>query len=114
MPRRKTPVFGICPKCNFGELEQLKSKNSYGRYIKCDNEECGKSYPIPKAGIIEYTALKCPVSKYPILMVTKNGSKKPYFWVDKPHFTCKEFVKGNCQPIKDLEKEFIELGVNGY
>ncbi len=114
MPSKKIIKFGECPKCQLGDLELRKSKRTYARYIKCSNQECEKSYPLPRAGKIESTDLTCPISELPILMIIKKGSRTPYFWSDKPHFGCRDFNSKVCRPIIELEAEFKELGVYGY
>jgi ssDNA-binding Zn-finger/Zn-ribbon topoisomerase 1 len=95
---------GTCPKCN-EELKIFKSKQG-GRFIKCSNDECNVSYPIPRIGTVKYVGLVCPKSgeEYPILLIQKVHTQ-PYFWVKNPCFTCN---KGNsCESLKELKEEFL-------
>ncbi|MHA1149364.1 MAG: hypothetical protein ACTSR8_14100 [Promethearchaeota archaeon] len=106
---RKIEEIGICPNCECS-LSIYKTKN-YKRFAKC--EICDISYPLPKSGTIDNSALICPKSQFPILVIfKKNGSKKAYFWADKPCFTCTE--SDRCTPIMELKQEFIEMQVYGY
>ncbi len=104
---KRLTEIGFCPKCDF-PISIFKTSN-YKRFAMCDG--CGISYPLPKAGSINNSAMNCPSSKYPILIVEKK-EQKAYFWADKPCFTCSKSDK--CQPIKDLILEFTELKVYGY
>jgi ssDNA-binding Zn-finger/Zn-ribbon topoisomerase 1 len=97
---------GTCPKCN-EELIMFRS-NQGGRFIKCSNEDCKESYPIPRAGTIEYMGITCPSiqsqqSQYPILMVKKKNAK-PYFWVKSPCFGCSK--GSSCTSLLELREEF--------
>lgn len=102
--------IGECPKCRDDELILYKTK-SYKRFIKCDSEECGFSYAVPKAGRIENTTLLCPIIQIPILLIVKKDGTS-YFWTDKPCFTCGECSK--CSEVNSLIKEYKELKVYGY
>ena len=99
--------IGTCPKCDFPIY--IYKTNQYKRFAKC--EGCGTSYPLPKRGILSISALECPLRKFPILIVSKEGQKS-YFWADQPCFNCLDREK--CQPVNLLVKEFTELEVNGY
>ena len=98
---------GICPKCGCSIMAY--KTNNYKRFAKCPM--CEVSYPLPKRGSLDYSALECPESGFPILIVQKRD-QKAYFWADRPCFTCTKFDK--CQPIKELIQEFEELEVHGY
>lgn len=106
---RRLEEIGICPKCECS-LSIYKT-NNYKRFAKC--EVCETSYALPKKGSIDNSALVCPQSGFPILIVhKKNGAEKAYFWTDKPCFTCTEFDR--CAPIKELQEEFTDMQVYGY
>jgi ssDNA-binding Zn-finger/Zn-ribbon topoisomerase 1 len=98
---------GECPKCHCS-LIIYKSKN-YKRYVKC--EVCGISYPLPKRGSIMSSALECPKSGFPVLIIDKKDNPA-YFWSDQPCFNCIQY--DNCEIIKSLILEFKELKVYGY
>jgi len=101
--------IGECPKCGCSLC--IYKTNNYKRFIKC--EICDLAYPLPKAGKLSNSALYCPESRHPILIILKNGAgQKAYFWADKPCFTCNKF--DSCQEIKMLIEEFTALKVNGY
>lgn len=104
---RELMEVGTCPKCGLSIMAY--KTNSYKRFAKC--EECGTSYPLPKRGSLEYSALVCPETQYPILIVNRKN-QEAYFWADRPCFTCTKYDK--CQPIKELIAEFKELEVYGY
>ena len=104
---RKREEIGTCPECECS-ISIFKTKN-YKRFAKC--EVCGASYPLPKKGTISNSAMSCPLSNYPILIVDANN-RKAYFWADRPCFTCVAFDR--CEPIKELTKEFEDLEVYGY
>jgi hypothetical protein len=104
---RKLTEIGICPHCECS-ISIFKTSN-YKRFAKC--EVCGNSYALPKRGILENTALYCPKSKIPLLIVGKQG-QKGYFWTDQPCFNCVSYDA--CPPIKELIIEFTELQVRGY
>ncbi len=93
---------GVCPKCG-DDLCIFKSKSG-GRFVKCENQDCGLSYPIPKYGLIESSHEYCPESNFPVLVVTKKQLKNPYFWVNSPCFTCRK--GSSCPPLVDLRDEF--------
>ena len=104
---RKIEEIGVCPNCDCSIC--IFKTNSYKRFAKC--EICGLSYALPKRGSISNSALECPNSKIPILIVEKNDAKA-YFWADKPCFSCLRF--DSCKAIKLLTEEFKELEVYGY
>ncbi|MHA1294548.1 MAG: hypothetical protein ACTSQJ_18055 [Promethearchaeota archaeon] len=104
---KKLEEIGICPNCECS-ISVFKTKN-YKRFAKC--EICNTSYPLPKRGSLSNSALNCPLSHYPILII-ENSNKSAYFWADKPCFSCVAFDK--CKPIKDLILEFKNLKVYGY
>ena len=58
---RQIKSAGECPQCQ-GELIIYKTK-SYGRFIKCDEDDCDLSYPVPRSGSIELSGLYCPELK---------------------------------------------------
>ena len=99
---RQIKSAGECPDCQ-GELIIYKTK-SYSRFIKCDEDDCDLSYPIPRSGFLELSGVHCPVVKLPILILTKKAQKITYFWVKAPCFTC---TKGSsCPPIVELREEY--------
>jgi ssDNA-binding Zn-finger/Zn-ribbon topoisomerase 1 len=104
---RKIKEIGVCPHCECS-LTIFKTSN-YKRFVKC--EACGMSYALPKRGKISNSAIQCPKSNFPVLIVEKEG-QKAYFWVDQPCFSCISFDK--CEIVKELEEEFKELEVYGY
>ncbi|MEJ2249640.1 MAG: hypothetical protein P8Y97_08275 [Candidatus Lokiarchaeota archaeon] len=104
---RELEEIGVCPNCDCS-LVIYKTRN-YKRFVKC--EICGLSYPLPKRGSIENSALICPKKQVPILIIEKKDSKA-YFWGDKPCFDC--IHQDNCEELKKLKLEFKELGVYGY
>jgi ssDNA-binding Zn-finger/Zn-ribbon topoisomerase 1 len=104
---REIEELGSCPKCDCSII--MYKTRSYKRFAKCD--VCEISYPLPKRGSISNSALVCPKTKFPILIVEKRNSKA-YFWSDRPCFTCTEMR--NCGPVKTLEEEFAALEVHGY
>lgn len=69
------------------------------------------SYSLPKRGTISNSAINCPRSGFPILIVEKE-QQKAYFWTDQPCFSCVAFDK--CNAIEELVNEFKELEVYGY
>jgi len=69
------------------------------------------SYSLPKRGTISNSAIICPRSRVPILIVEKE-QQKAYFWTDQPCFSCVAFDK--CNAIEELVNEFKELEVYGY
>ncbi len=104
---RKIEEIGICPECACS-LTAYKTKN-YKRFVKCDI--CGMSYPLPKSGTLNNSALLCPKKELPVLIVEKSN-QKAYFWTDSPCFSCIQYDK--CEIIKELTSEFTELKVYGY
>ncbi len=104
---RNVGEIGTCPKCECA-ISMFKT-NSYTRFAKC--EVCGTSYPLPKRGSISNSAMLCPKSKFPILVVDRND-QKAYFWTDGPCFSCIEIDR--CVAIKELTQEFVEMEVYGY
>jgi len=104
---RKIEEIGTCPGCGCS-ISSFKTGN-YKRFAKC--EVCDMSYALPKSGSLSNSALICPQSKFPILIVEKKD-QKAYFWADGPCFSCIEFDR--CSPIKELIEEFTELKVYGY
>jgi hypothetical protein len=104
---RKIEEIGTCPGCGCS-ISSFKTGN-YKRFAKC--EVCDMSYALPKSGSLSNSALICPQSKFPILIVEKKAHKA-YFWADGPCFSCIEFDR--CSPIKELIEEFTELKVYGY
>ncbi|TFG24940.1 MAG: hypothetical protein EU533_01620 [Promethearchaeota archaeon] len=99
--------IGTCPICEFSLM--MYKTNNYKRFVKCDS--CGVSYPLPKRGKISNSALTCPKSNFPVLIVTQPN-RKSFFWADQPCFTCIKFEK--CEVVELLISEFTALGVNGY
>ena len=99
--------LGICPNCDC-TVYIYKTKN-YKRFAKC--EICGLSYPLPKKGLINNSALLCPKSCCPILII-ERPDQKAYFWADKPCFSCIHI--DDCIPLKELIKEFKELERDEY
>lgn len=104
---RKIKEIGICPHCECS-LTIFKTSN-YKRFVKC--EACGMSYALPKRGKISNSAIQCPRSNVPVLIVEKP-QQKAYFWSDQPCFGCIKFER--CDIIEELENEFKELEVYGY
>ena len=104
---KKIEELGICPNCDC-TVNTYKT-NNYKRFAKC--EICGLSYPLPKRGKINNSALICPHSGFPLLII-ERPNQKAYFWADKPCFSC--IGVDSCQPIKELITEFKELEVYGY
>jgi hypothetical protein len=104
---RKIDEIGICPNCSCS-ISIYKTKN-YKRFAKC--EVCGISYALPKRGFINNSAMICPKSKFPILIIDRKN-QPAYFWSDQPCFSCVQFDK--CENIKELISEFKELSVYGY
>ncbi len=99
--------IGTCPKCDFPIY--IYKTSQYKRFAKC--EGCGPLYPLPRSGLLSNSILTCPLRRFPILIVSKKGTKA-YFWSDQPCFSCTHFEK--CTPINELIEEFTELEVNGY
>ena len=99
--------IGTCPFCDFSLI--MYKTNSYKRFVKCDF--CGVSYPLPKRGKISNSALTCPKSDFPVLIVSLPNQKS-YFYADQPCFNCIQFDK--CEVVNMLVAEFKELKVNGY
>lgn len=83
--------------------------NSYKRLVKC--AICELSYPLPKKGKINNSALLCPRSQVPVLIVVRTN-QPAYFWTDQPCFSCIDFDR--CTIIQELKTEFTELKVYGY
>lgn len=104
---RKIKEIGTCPNCECS-LTIFKT-NNYKRFVKCN--ACGMSYALPKRGKISNSAISCPRSNFPVLIVEKED-QKAYFWADQPCFSCINFDK--CEIVKELENEFKELEVYGY
>ncbi|MFX1340529.1 MAG: hypothetical protein ACFFDK_18110 [Promethearchaeota archaeon] len=104
---RKIDEIGICPICACS-ISIYKTKN-YKRFAKC--EVCGISYALPKRGSINNSAMICPKSKFPILIIDRKN-QPAYFWSDQPCFSCVQFDK--CENVKELISEFKELSVYGY
>ncbi|MFX1478043.1 MAG: hypothetical protein ACFFCI_07915 [Promethearchaeota archaeon] len=104
---RKIEEIGICPEC-YCSLTSYKTE-SYKRFAKCDI--CGMSYPLPKSGKLNNSALICPKKELPVLIVYKPN-QRAYFWTDSPCFSCIKYDK--CEIVKDLTSEFTELQVYGY
>jgi primosomal protein N' len=104
---RKIEEIGICPQCNCS-ISIFKT-NNYKRFAKC--EVCGMSYALPKRGSISNSAIICPRSELPVLIVDKKNHKA-YFWTDQPCFSCVKYDK--CKIIRELISEFTELKVYGY
>ena len=113
---RQLDEIGICPQCD-SEIYIYKT-NNFKRFAKCEGGVDGESgimvehsYPLPKAGKIETSALICPENGYPVLIIQK-ANQKAYFWSDKPCFACKKF--DICDLVNDLVTEFTEMKVYGY
>lgn len=104
---KKLDEIGTCPNCDCSIA--IFKTNNYKRFAKC--EVCGLSYALPKAGSINNSALLCPRSGLPLLIVEKK-EHKAYFWTDQACFNCIEYDK--CETIKELISEFTELQVYGY
>ena len=104
---KKLKELGACPGCEC-DLIVFKT-NNYKRFVKC--EACGLSYALPKRGKISNSALECPKSKFPLLIIEKQD-QKVYFWSDQPCFTCIDYDR--CSVVKELILEFKELEVYGY
>lgn len=104
---RKLQEAGICPKCHCS-LTIFKT-NNYKRFVKC--EICGISYPLPKRGSISTSALECPQTGFPVLIIDRKD-QKAYFWSDQPCFNCIKY--DSCEIIRNLISEFKELKVYGY
>ncbi len=104
---KKIEELGICPNCDC--TVYLYKTNNHKRFAKC--EICGLSYALPKRGSINNSALVCPQSGFPLLII-ERPDQKAYFWADKPCFSC--IGIDSCQPIKELIEEFKELEVYGY
>jgi hypothetical protein len=104
---KKLKEIGICPNCDC-TLSMFKT-NNYKRFVKC--EICGMSYSLPKRGSISNSAMICPRSNVPILIVEKI-QQKAYFWADQPCFNC--IASDKCRDIEELINEFKELEVYGY
>ncbi len=104
---RMLKEIGECPECGCS-LMIYKTKNTYRRFGKCENVECDISYGLPKAGSIETSGLKCPKTKFPVLIIRAVGRNKhrPYSWGKTPCFDCTQFDK--CNVVKDLVQEFKE------
>ena len=103
----KLEEIGECPKCHCS-LTIYKTTN-YKRFVKCD--VCGISYPLPKRGSISTSALECPQTGFPVLIIDRTNHKA-YFWSDQPCFNCIQY--DNCEIIRNLILEFKELKVYGY
>ena len=104
---KKLEEIGSCPSCECSLI--VFKTNNYKRFVKC--EACGLSYALPKRGKISNSALECPKSKFPLLIV-ERPDQKAYFWSDQPCFTCIDFDR--CPIVKELTSEFEELEVYGY
>ena len=106
---RKLDEIGICPNQNCQcSISTYKTQN-YKRFAKCD--ACGISYALPKRGSISNSALVCPRSSFPILIIDKNN-QPAYFWTDQPCFSCVAYDK--CKDVNSLIAEFKQLQVYGY
>ena len=104
---RKLKEIGSCPNCDCS-LTMFKT-NNYKRFVKC--EVCDMSYALPKRGSISNSAITCPRTNVPKLIVEKDD-QKAYFWSDQPCFNCIKFDK--CETVRELIDEFKELEVYGY
>ena len=104
---RKIEEIGICPNCDCA-ISIFKTQN-YKRFAKC--EICGLSYALPKRGSISNSALACPQSKFPLLIIDRK-TQPAYFWTDQPCFSCVKYDK--CEIVRELITEFKELQVYGY
>ena len=104
---KKMAEIGTCPNCDC-TISIFKTQN-YKRFAKC--EICGLSYALPKRGTISNSALTCPRSEFPVLIIEKKD-QRAYFWADQPCFSCVGYDK--CERVKELITEFKELEVYGY
>jgi ssDNA-binding Zn-finger/Zn-ribbon topoisomerase 1 len=104
---KKLEEIGECVKCQCS-LSIFKT-NNYKRFVKC--EACGLSYPLPKRGTLSISALNCPKSGFPVLIVSRRD-EKAYFWADQPCFSC--IAYDSCEVVRSLITEFTELEVYGY
>lgn len=104
---RKIDEIGSCPNCECS-ISMYKTQN-YKRFAKC--EICGFSYALPKRGSLSNSALLCPRSNVPLLIVERQN-QPAYFWADQPCFNCISYDK--CEFVKQLISEFKELRVYGY
>jgi homogentisate 1,2-dioxygenase len=95
--------------CSCGCSLMIYMTKNYKRFVKCDN--CGVSYALPKRGKISNSALTCPRSNFPVLIVDRPN-QKAYFWADQPCFSCIHYDK--CPVTAELIVEFKELEVHGY
>ena len=77
--------------------------------MKCDNDECNFSYPVPKYGTIESSFEYCPKTRIPVLIVHRKNSKITFFWTDGPCFNC--MMGNSCPIISELSDEY-ELNQN--
>ncbi|MFX0010053.1 MAG: hypothetical protein ACFE9R_07045 [Candidatus Hermodarchaeota archaeon] len=103
----KLEEVGVCPNCGCS-LESFKT-SSYKRFVKCGG--CGVSYSLPKKGKLSNSALECPKSSFPLLIVERSN-QPAYFWSDQPCFSCINY--DHCEVVKELVEEFKELKVYGY
>ena len=103
---RQLDEIGTCP-CGCSLM--IYKTNNYKRFVKCD--DCGISYALPKRGKISNSALLCPRSEFPVLIVDRPN-QKAYFWTDQPCFTCIKYDK--CPITTELIVEFEGLEVHGY
>ncbi|MFX1356696.1 MAG: hypothetical protein ACFFA8_05365 [Promethearchaeota archaeon] len=99
--------IGICPNCECSLI--VYKTNNYKRFVKCD--VCETSYPLPKRGKIINSALTCPKTSFPLLIIEKPH-QKPYFWSDQPCFSCIAYDK--CELVQELTNEFKNMKVYGY
>jgi len=104
------PLFIIFNElCSYIQYNFFCLSQNYKHFAKC--EICGLSYALPKRGSISNSALTCPRSQFPLLIIEKQN-QRAYFWTDQPCFSCISYDK--CKPIKDLIAEFKGLQVYGY
>lgn len=104
---KKLREIGTCPKCQCSIT--IYKTSSYKRFAKC--EMCITSYSLPKQGAISTSALECPRTHFPILII-ERPHQPAYFWTDRPCFNCVEFDR--CIILGELKAEFKELKVYGY
>jgi DNA topoisomerase I len=55
-------------------LVAQRSRN-WKRYVKCDNESCDQTYPLPQRGAIKYEDVRCETCAAPRVLVLTKGRK---------------------------------------
>ncbi len=116
----KDPTFlGYCRECQ--SPLNIKKTAQGGRWLQCENEDCGKTYPLPQKGDLEILPDTCRIcGGFPFLVGdgTKSWIFCPKCWMDlkdgkEPYF-CSKCTETTCPySASHRQSDFIPRGKFG-